>query len=174
MVFVALAAFFAFRAYREAATANTIARESAIRQDRAYLDFETVGYDSIQQIPGTDASIIMRIEFKNFGHTPADDLALEIEYGLFRCSDKVRLKGEKETLTGLGAVMPQDTWGRSTKFAVSNGEFLALQTNTYEIRATIGATYLDAFEEPREVTSTFVGSGAKSIMGFIPGTRSHT
>lgn len=174
MVFVALAAFFAFKAYREASKANRIALESAHRQDRAYVDFDGVSFECKPQTQGAPVPTRLRVELKNFGHTPADDLTLALDYGLFDAKDQNKLKSASEELKGLGAIMPQDQWGRTTSFTISDGEFLALQTGSVELRVSIAATYSDAFDKLHTLASTFVGSGAKAVLGFVPGTRSNS
>ncbi len=174
MVFVALAALFAFKAYREASKANRISLDSAERQDRAYVDFDGVSYECKPQTHGAPVPTRLRIELKNFGQTPADDLTLSLDYGLFESKDQNKLKGATEELKGLGAIMPQDQWGRTTSFNISDGEFLALQTGSVELRVSIGATYTDAFGKLHTLASTFVGSGAKATLGFVPGTRTNS
>ncbi|WP_128892992.1 hypothetical protein [Erythrobacter sp. HKB08] len=174
MAVAGVAAFFAFRAYMTASEANEIAVESTQRLNRAYLDFNGVKFVCKPQMPDQPVQCQLRIELKNFGNTPADQLALNIDFELTESATKQRIKGASEKLSGLGAIMPHDEWGRNTSFTVSQGEYLALQTGGTQVNATIEAEYKDSFGADHAIKSSFVGDGTSETLGYVANTRSNT
>ena len=175
MLIAGLAAWFAYRAFDAARQANTIATQSAKRQDRAYVDFKDVSWKQAK-VSGDRANYVLRLELRNYGHTPADDLSLELGYGLCDPTTFEVIEGAQgaETLPDLGAIMPQDDWGRNTNLPLTIAQHDGLSTGAYAVRFDVAASYKDTFGEEHKLKAIFVSGKGTETMAFLPGTRTNS
>ena len=179
MLVAALAVFFAWKAFEESKKANEISRKSALRQDRAYLDFYKLTFEAPKELNGTDKWGLFRIELKNFGATPAFDLTLTIRSHFYEIQKNdlenievlVPASSGDEDLPDQGALMQGDEWGRTSSWDLTDDIVEGWKEGKYGFSAAVTVQYLDVFEQTHSIAATFRTLGDKNEMGFITGTR---
>lgn len=155
---------------------NRIARDTARRQLRAYLDFDNITLGlATDQRPAAEGTKRARIAIKvhNFGQTPAYKVALA--YELFMEIGEKRTPATKEgrTVVPIEYVAPTDHATQHTDFDAPESHWAALDQNRFRMIACVTASYEDAFANEHTLSSEFRNEGIGQ-MNFIQGTRKAT
>lgn len=176
MAIAVLAVLFAWKAYEAAKAANEISLESSKRQDRAYVDFNAATF-KLEPIGGdSKARMTARIELKNFGRTPADDLKMTLKYGFIDPASGKSLSEElaETQLEKLGAIMPDDEWGRNETITTSPQRFAEVSSGTVGLQLEVIAEYLDVFGTQHTLESIFRNVSGSETMVVVAGTRKNS
>jgi len=149
-----------------------IARDTAYRQLRAYVDFNGVRWswgegNEIGSTPPTTLDTTLR----NYGHTPASEVVYKISHSAIldgRTLDisKVEATGDLHNiaptdeliLNGDNLMMPEEVWD-------------ALKSGRAEFISHIVVTYTDAFEAKHTLKASFTNSRGKATHSIVVGSK---
>lgn len=165
-----------FAAIGLAFQSNGIARDTAKKQLRAYLDFDgvrLVTFGPGAQPTATSCAIAMAI--KNYGQTPASGVSVVRDFQMkVRDGNWTPLLENAASADEFGSIAPTDTGNFNSTFYIPNLIVDAIRGKVAVFRVSIKVAYFDIFEREQALACDFVSSNFGEPFVIVPNTRTHT
>lgn len=149
-------------------------QDTAQRQLRAYLDFDGVKWRRAPEKDKPDeVATGITLCIKNYGHTPASELVLEVRYYIQDVEGGLHALADEAMAYQLGSIAPTDHCTQNGDFPMPPNIWATLTGNLVAFISDFKVTYKDAFEASHTLESRFrsQGTNVDEPHTFIEGTR---
>ena len=155
---------------------NGIARDTAKKQLRAYLDFNGVTLNSmgVGKVPSA-TSIELALAIKNYGQTPASKMTIARRFYIqVGSGDWVALlPDDVASSIEFSSIAPNDGGTFNSAFDIPNKVLDAVWAKTATFKVLVEIKYFDIFNKEQQLDSAFVSQGNDKRFVVVEGTR-HT